>query len=172
MRRLLLIPLALAAFVLAPAASASAANTVTGACDIAGQAHFSPNGLTNQPQNLTYNFTGVGSCSGTLNGSPITAARVTTNVTGTGSLSCAASTSTVGSGTLSFPDQGVTIGFNISLTGAGTEVAFQLTGTGGGNGAGHASFATNGPRALECNNPTGLNDLGFNVEAAAANLTG
>jgi hypothetical protein len=172
MRRLLLIPLALAAFALAPAASASAANTVSGACSIAGLAHFSPSGLTNTPQSLTYNFAGNGSCSGTLNGSPIVNARVTTNVTGTGTLSCAASVSTSGSGTLTFVDQGVTIGFGITLAGAGSEVAFELTGNGGGAGAGHATFATNAPRALECQNASGLNDLGFDVEAAAANLTG
>jgi hypothetical protein len=172
MRRFLLIGLALAAFALVPAASASAANTVTGACSIAGSAHFSPNGLTNTPTALGYNFSGTGSCSGTLNGTPIVSAPVSTNVNGSGTLSCAAAVSTTGTGTLTFPNQGVTIGFSISLAGAGSEVGFAITGNGGGAGAGHASFATNAARALECQNPTGLNDLGFTVEAAAANLTG
>ena len=172
MRRLLLMSLALAAFALVPVASASAANTVSGACSIAGSAHFSPTGLTNTPQTLGYNFTGTGSCSGTLNGAPIANAPVSASVNGSGTLSCAASLSTSGTGTLTFPNQGVTIGFGISLAGAGSEVAFELTGNGGGSGAGHASFATNGTRALECQNPTGLNDLSFAVEAAAANLTG
>jgi hypothetical protein len=172
MRRLLLILLALAAFALVPAASASAANTVSGACSIAGLAHFSPNGLTNTPTSLTYNFSGNGTCSGTLNGSPIVNAQVSTNVTGSGTLSCAGAVSLTGAGTLTFPAQGVTIGFSISLVGAGSEVAFELTGNGGGAGVGHASFAANAPRVLECQNATGLNDLLFDVEASAANLTG
>jgi hypothetical protein len=172
MRRILLIPLALAAFVLAPAAAANAANTVSGACSIAGSASFGPNGLTATPQNLTYNFSGTGSCSGTLNGAPITNAPVSTSVNGSGTLSCAGSVATTGTGTLTFPAQGVSIGFSIALAGAGSEVAFELTGNGGGAGAGHASFATNGTRATECNTPSGLNNLGFSVEAAATNLTG
>jgi hypothetical protein len=172
MRRILLIPLALAAFVLAPAAAANAANTVSGACSIAGSAHFTPTGLTSTPTDMGYSFSGTGSCSGTLNGAPITNAPVSTSVSGNGTLSCAAALSTTGHGTLTFPNQGVTIGFSISLAGAGSEVAFELQGDGGGAGAGHASFATNGARALECQNPSGLNDLGFAVEAGAANLTG
>jgi hypothetical protein len=171
MRRILLIPLALAAFVLAPAAAANAANTVSGACSIAGGAQFTPTGLTNTPTSMGYTFTGTGSCSGTLNGAPIVSAPVSTSVTGTGTLSCAASVSTTGHGTLTFPNQGVTIGFNISLAGAGSEVAFELSGDGGGAGAGHASFATNAARVAECQNASGLNDLGFAVEATAANLT-
>jgi hypothetical protein len=172
MRRLLLIPLALAAFVLAPAAAANAANTVSGACSIAGSAHFTPTGLTNTPTSMGYNFSGTGSCSGTLNGTPIVNAPVSTNVSGSGTLSCAAAVSTTGSGTLTFPNEGVTIGFTISLAGAGSEVAFQISGNGGGAGAGHASFATNAARVTECNTAAGLNDLGFSVEAGAANLTG
>ena len=93
MRRLLLIPLALVAFALVPAASASAANSVSGACSIAGLAHFTPTGLTNTPTETSYNFSGNGSCSGTLNGSPIVNAQVSTNVSGSGTLSCAGAVS-------------------------------------------------------------------------------
>ena len=170
-RTLLIVPLALAAFVLAPAAGASA-NVVTGACTVSGSASFSPNGLTATPQTLTYNFSGSGTCSGTLNGTPITNAPVSTTASGSGTLSCAASVSTGGTGSLTFPAQGVSVGFGISLVGSGSEVEFALTGNSGGAGAGHATFAANGARATECANPTGLNNLGFDIQAAAANLTG
>ena len=48
----------------------------------------------------------------------------------------------------------------------------MLTGNGGGAGVGHATFAANGARATECANSAGLNNLGFDIQAAAANLTG
>src|SRR5215213_11930046 len=115
MRRLLLMPLALVVLALVPVASASAANTVSGACSIAGSAHFSPTGLTTTPQPLGYNFSGTGSCSGTLNGTPIVNAPVAANVSGSGTLSCAAAVATTGTGTLTFPNQGISIGFSISL---------------------------------------------------------
>ena len=169
---LAMLALTIGALVLAPVGSASAANTVSGECTISGSAAFSPNGLTATPSTLTYNFGGTGTCSGTLNGAPITNAPVSASASGTGTLSCAAAASTGGTGTLTFPSQGVTIGFGINLAGAGSEVAFTLTGNGGGAGAGHATFATNLARAPECTTPAGLNNLGFDVQAAAANLAG
>src|SRR5436190_24329171 len=80
MRRLLLLmlPLTLAALAL-PVASASAANTVNGVCNIGGSAHFTPNGLQATPQTLGYNFSGTGTCSGTLNGVQVVNAPVTAN---------------------------------------------------------------------------------------------
>jgi hypothetical protein len=170
MRRLLaMLALTLCALVLVPMASASAA-TVTGECNIAGTATFSPNGLTATPQTLTYNFGGNGTCTGTLNGAPIIQAPVSAGATGTGTLSCAGAVATGGTGQLSFPNQGVTIGFHIDLVGVGSEVAFTITGNGGGNGVGHASFGSNALRATECNSPTGVNNLGFDVQAGAVNL--
>jgi len=171
MRRflLLIVPLALLAL---PVASASAANTVTGACQIGGAAQFSPTGLQNTPQTLGYDFSGTGTCSGTLNGVQVVSAPVTAHASGSGTLSCAGAVSTGGTGTITFVSQGVTVGFGVTLVGSGSEVEIALTGNGGGAGAGHATFATNGARATECANPTGLNNLGFVVVASAANLTG
>jgi hypothetical protein len=172
MRRLLLIvPLALAAIAVVPVASASAA-TVSGACTIDGSATFSPDGLKAAPATLGYDFSGTGSCSGTLNGNTITNSPVQAHASGNGTLSCAGAVATGGTGTLTFPNQGVTIGFGISLVGTGSEVEFVITGNGGGAGAGHATFAANGGRATECASANGLNNLGFSVQAAAANLTG
>jgi hypothetical protein len=171
MRRLLLVlPLALAVLALS-AASASAA-TVSGECTVSGSADFSPNGLQATPQSLFYTFNGTGTCSGTLDGAVITNAPVSATATGGGTLSCAGAVSAGGTGSITFPNQGVTIRFGISLVGAGSEVGFALTGNSGGAGAGHATFASNGDRVLECTNPNGLNNLGFEIQAAAANLTG
>jgi hypothetical protein len=173
MRRLLaMLALTLGALALVPVASASAANTVSGECTISGNAAFSPNGLTATPQTLTYQFGGNGTCSGTLNGVPIVNAPVSAFATGTGTLSCVAAAATGGTGTLTFPGQGVTLGFHIDLAGAGSEVAFTLTGNGGGAGAGHATFGQNAARVAECADPSGINSLGFDVQAAAVSLTG
>jgi hypothetical protein len=173
MRRVLLVlPLAVAAFVLAPMATANAA-TVSGACTVSGQAHFTPTGLKAVPGPMTYDFTGSGTCNGTLDGNPITNAPVSAHAAGAGTLSCLGAASTGGSGTLTFPAAGnVTVGFGISLVGTGSEVTFVLTGNGGGAGVGHATFAANATRAPECNTDAGLNDLGFDIQAAAANLAG
>jgi hypothetical protein len=172
MRRILaMLALTLGALVLVPVTSASAA-TVSGQCTIAGTASFSPNGLTATPQALTYSFGGNGTCTGTLNGTPIISAPVSASATGSGTLSCAAAVSTGGTGTLTFPSQGVTIGFGLDLVGAGSEVALAITGNGGGNGTGRASFGSNATRAAECTSPTGVNNLGFDVQAGAVNLTG
>jgi hypothetical protein len=164
-----MLPLALVAFALAAATSA---NTVSGECTVSGSASFTPNGLQGTPQTLGYNFSGTGTCSGTLNGTPITNAPVSANASGSGTLSCAGAVSTGGTGSIAFTGQGVTVGFGIDLVGTCSEVEFVLTGNGGGAGVGHATFATNGARAIECANPSGLNNLGFEIQAAAANLTG
>src|SRR4051794_6801748 len=170
-RTLLMLPLALALFALAPVASAGAANSVSGACSIGGSATFTPNGLQAAPQTLSYNFSGTGTCTGTLNGSPVVNAPVSASAGGTGTLSCAGAVSTGGSGTLTFSG-GATVGFGVDLVGTGSEVEVVLTGNSGGAGLGHATFALNGTRVTECGNPTGLNNLGFNIAATAANLTG
>jgi hypothetical protein len=172
MRRILaMLALTIGALVLVPVASAGAA-TVSGQCTIAGTASFSPNGLTATPQTLTYSFGGNGTCTGTLNGTPIISAPVSANATGSGTLSCAAAVSTGGTGTLSFPNQGVSVGFHIDLVGVGSEVALSITGNTGGNGTGRASFGSNAARAAECASPTGVNNLGFDVQAGAVNLAG
>ena len=118
MRRILLmLPFALAAFALAPVAAASAANTVTGACTVSGSASFTPNGLQATPQTLGYNFNGTGTCSGTLNGTPITNAPVSASASGSGTLSCAGAVTTGGTGSITFTGQGVSVGFGIDLVG-------------------------------------------------------
>jgi hypothetical protein len=161
--------LALIAVMAAPVASASAANTVSGACTLSGTANFnSP--LTAQPGANGYSFTGSGTCSGTLNGTQITNAPASASASGSGTLGCSASVATLGTGTLTV--NGATIGFQIKLVGAGTEVAFALTGNSGGAGAGHASFALDAQQAASQCAGSGASSLPFSVQATATNLSG
>lgn len=161
--------LALIAVMAVPVASASAANTVSGACTLSGNASFS-SPLKTQPGPNGYSFTGSGTCSGTLNGTPITNAPASASASGSGTLGCSASASTSGTGTLTV--NGTTIGFQLSLVGSGTEVTFALTGNSGGAGAGHASFALDAQQALTQCAGAGVTSLPFSVQAVAANLSG
>jgi hypothetical protein len=163
-RRLIVVALALGAFLIVPVASANAA-TFAGACTVSGNANFGPSGLKATPQNLTYTFNSTGSCTGTLDGAAIVQAPVSANATGSGTLSCAAAVAPGGSGSITFTGQGVTIPFAVNLAGVGTEVAFTLTG-GTGVAVGHASFAANAGRATECSSDTGIQSLGFDIQAA------
>jgi hypothetical protein len=164
----LLASLTLVAVVAAPVASASAA-TVTGACTLSGSANFnSP--LTAQPGPNGYSFTGSGSCSGTLNGTPITNAPASASASGSGTLGCSASVSTGGTGTLTV--NGVSVPFQINLVGTATEVVFHLTGNSGGAGVGHASFALDAQQAASECAGSGASSLPFSVQATAANLSG
>jgi hypothetical protein len=169
MKRITLLGLlALIALMAVPIASASAA-TVSGACTLSGTANFnSP--LTAQPGANGYSFTGSGSCSGTLNGAPITNAPASASASGSGTLGCSASAATLGTGTLTV--NGVAVGFQIKLVGAGTEVAFALTGNSGGAGGGHASFALDAQQAATQCAGAGASSLPFSVQATAANLSG
>jgi hypothetical protein len=161
--------LALIVVMAVPVASASAANAVSGVCTLSGNATFnSP--LTAQPGPNGYSFTGSGTCSGTLNGQAITNAPASATASGSGTLSCTASASTAGTGTLTV--NGVSVGFQISLVGTGTEVTFALTGNSGGAGGGHATFALGAQQALTQCAGAGVSSLPFSVQAAAANLSG
>jgi hypothetical protein len=159
------------ALVAIPVASASAAE-FSGACTLSGTATFGPNPLTAAPQaGETYTFTAnSGTCSGTMNGTPVTNAPASATATGSGTLGCTVSESVGGTGSITI--NGQSAGFTISLAGAGTEVAFQLTGNGGGAGGGHASFAQGAGTALPQCASGGVSTLPFTVQATAAGLTG
>lgn len=166
MRRFLIAFAALAAFVFVPAASASAASTVSGACVLSGTASFgSPLGPV--PGSNSFTFNGSGNCSGTLNGATVTNAPASATASGAGTLGCSASEGT-GTGTLTV--NGTTIGFAFTLVGTASEVELALTGNSGGAAAGHATFATGGAAGAGCT--TGVSSLPFTVAAVAANLAG
>lgn len=169
MRRLLaVLTVTLGALVLVPVTSASAA-TFAGACTISGTATFPSPGLQNTPQTLGYNFSGPGTCVGSLNGGAPASHAVTANASGVGTLSCAAAVATGGSATVAFTG-GPTFNFTIDLQGAGTEVNFVIHDDAGGAGVGHATFAEEATRAPEC--ATGITSLGFDVVATAVKLIG
>lgn len=166
MRRFLIASAALAAFVVVPAASASAANTVSGACVLSGGASFtSPLGFV--PGSNGFSFNGSGTCSGTLNGATVTNAPASAIANGTGTLGCSASEGT-GSGTLTV--NGAAIGFAFTLVGTASEVELVLTGNSGGAAVGHATFATGGTAGTAC--ASGASTLPFTVAATSANLAG
>ena len=165
MRRFVFAIATLAAFAVVPVASASA-NTVSGACELSGTATFtSPLGLV--PGSNGFNFSGSGTCSGTLNGATITNAPASASATGTGTLGCSVSEGT-GSGTLTV--NGSPVGFTMTLVGTASEVELLIAGDSGGDGVGHATFATGGTAGLGC--ASGVSSLPFTVAATAANLSG
>jgi len=167
MRKLLaVLALTLGTLVLVPAASASAA-TFAGACTISGTATFPAPGLQTTPQTLGYNFSGPGTCTGSLNGGAPASHAVTADASGSGTLSCGASVATGGSATVAFSG-GPIFTFTIDLQGVGSEVNFVIHDDGGGAGAGHATFAEEITRAPECT--SGITSLGFDVVAGAVKL--
>lgn len=167
MKRVLVACAAFAAFALIPVASASAANTVSGECLLSGTATFgSPLGPV--PGSNSFNFSGSGTCSGTLNGAAITNAAASASASGTGTLGCSASEGT-GTGTLTV--NGTPVGFTLTLAGTVSEVELLISGASSGDAVGHATFATGGTAGAACATG-GASSLPFTVAAAAANLSG
>jgi hypothetical protein len=184
MGRLLVVATAiLGVFVLAPISSASADDTFTGVCTVSGNATFTTP-LTAVPGSNGYNFSGPGECDGSLNGGSVKTYFATAAANGTGTLGCTVSDSGIvgsggGTGTVNaYNDAGHTslagsISFGVDLAGAGTEVAFNLSGNGGGNAVGHASFAdpANAGAPAACAG-SGVGSLKFNIQAVAVGLAG
>jgi hypothetical protein len=167
-----LLAAALTTAALAATSAAASAATFSGACTLSGNATFGPNPLTAAPQaGETYTFTASsGTCSGTVDGAPVVNAPATASATGSGTLGCTVAESVGGTGSITI--NGQSAGFSINLAGAGTEVAFQLTGNGGGAGSGHASFGQSAASALPQCASGGVSSLPFTVQATAANLSG
>jgi hypothetical protein len=167
MRKCLIACAAVSAFVLIPVASASAANTVSGECVLNGTATFgSPLGPV--PGSNSFNFSGSGSCSGTLNGAAITNAAASASATGSGTLGCTASDAT-GSGTLTV--NGAAVGISFTLVGTASEVELLINGASSGSAIGHATFASGGTAGTACATG-GASSLPFTVTAVSANLSG
>lgn len=145
--RILLPALTLALTALmAPAASAE--DSFGGSCAVSGSATFgTPLTFTQGPN--TYEFSGTGTCDGTLNGAALTDAPIEALVRGEGNLSCGSSESTKpGPGTFVFTKgtpakaDDTTIPFTLEFTATGSEVDLTLKGERSGDGTGHASFLT------------------------------
>jgi hypothetical protein len=150
MKRLFLVAsLSMAAFVVAPLASASAAeNTLTGSCTVEGAATFKP-GLSKLLTKTTYEFDGTAKCvtvTGELTGKA--------HVTGEGELQCAVSHGGLtvlgsggpGPGWLKLGTPEVEYPFELAFVAAGGNVALKVTNKEGtANATGDAEFLTPEP---------------------------
>lgn len=111
-----------------------------GACAIRGDVTFAPY-PTNVPAPSTYDYTGAGTCTGTLDGRAVTDAPVTMAHAGPVDASCArAQTTAPGRGRLTFPG-GRTIGYTLEFTSLTTEVDGRIFGEHGGSASGRGTFA-------------------------------
>ena len=148
--------------------TAFAQNAFNGVCTFAGSAHLSPPAGVKLPQPGTFTFNTDGSstnkCTGKLNGVTITNAYSWATASGSGKLSCAASTGS-GSGTLYI--NGAPIRFSLTIAGTGPNVALVIKGHSGGDGTGTASFATDSTAAGDCK-ANNASDLTFLIAAGAA----
>jgi hypothetical protein len=157
MKRLILVAtLGVIGFVLAPVASASAAE-LTGECQVSGLATF-PSGLSGVPKTADpYGFTGNATCKDTSGATHTGTVSITG---GTGTLSCGASASEAeGQGTLNEESPGKEkYSFTLSFAGTGPVVALVVKVGGKPSATGAATFAK-AENAKEC--PTGVNSLAF-----------
>jgi hypothetical protein len=171
--------LALAALYATPAT----ADTFKGSCGITGVAKFDHNLKSSKDRN-GYDFKSGSpasgkpdetTCTGELNGQPITNVPAYAAVKGFGNLSCAQSESTEdGIGSLQFPTTGSYFPFGFSFTGTLTEVDFKAK-SGGNEIPGHASFAEFAPPDTPVKCATdGVPSLGFRAsfDSGAVTLTG
>jgi hypothetical protein len=123
-------------------------NSFDGTCSFAGTARFAKP-LSNQPIDNAYEFSGPGTCSGKLNGRPVSNEPVTVLVAGPFTGTCletrstgpAPGTTTFTRGTRATADD-VPIRFSVEFTGTGSELDLSIDGTYSGHGSGHATFAT------------------------------
>jgi hypothetical protein len=142
MRKLMLFAcLCIAGFVVAPVASASAAE---GSCEIKGEAEFSPEIELKPKAGVKYKFKSTGGVCTTVPATVFTSA----TVEGTGNVGCAASTEEppTGTGTLSYTQGGVAVTktFKFFFVAAGAVVVFHTEGE-----VTSAGFATFGKEGLE-----------------------
>ena len=166
MKKLMLASLCIAAFVIVPAASASAA-PLTGSCAVTGAATFSPNLKSATQAGITYRFAGVAKC--VEAGTELHQEGAAT-VEGKFKGNCAQAESE-GEGTGSLVGHTVT---NFKFKAAGGSVAFEGDGgLAGGGFAGHAGFylsgspVTGGELAAFCAaHAEGVSSLGFVATAA------
>jgi hypothetical protein len=133
---------ALAALGLAPAGAKVRTDSFDGSCSWKGSVKFTPP-ATNDQQPLTADYTGPGTCTGTLNGRDVSGAKVTVknlakNVDG----SCKrAQTRDPGTGSMTFPD-GTRIEFTSEFNFVATEGTVTLHGKSSGSATGLGNFVT------------------------------
>ena len=177
MKKLLLAGVIAGAFAWPAAASAT---TLDGDCTVSGTATFGQP-LTGVLAQNTYLFDGHGPCTGTLDGQAIDGRDALVKVVQNSAyLSCAASGSQSGDGTLTFvngkldstvqptdppdpPDQ--VLKFTLDQLGFATEVPFRVNGKTGGFAVGEATFrdSAGASTAQDCAG-NGVKSLGFSAD--------
>lgn len=179
MKKMLLAGVIAGAFAWPAAASAT---TLDGDCTVSGTATFgSP--LTGVVGSNSYVFDGHGPCTGTLDGQAIDNRDALVKVVQSSAyLSCTASGSQSGDGTMTFvngkldstvlptdppdpPDQ--VLKFTLDQLGFATEVPFRVTGKNGGLALGEATFRDSaGASTVQDCGPTGagVSSLGFSAD--------
>jgi hypothetical protein len=170
MKRLTLVAsVCLAGFVLAPIASASAAEKFEGSCTIHGKAKFTKGGeahkLKETPAKLQYSFKSEGGTTCTALGTTEKKA-ATAEVKGEGELSCGASVSEgPGPGTLTIGAN--KYGFNLKfVSGAPGTIVLAVEAEEGGFATGSANFLkSENESAVKCAKE-GVFELEFDAEAA------
>jgi hypothetical protein len=158
----------------------ASATTLSGDCSLAGTATFTQP-LTGLIAGNGFVFDGKGTCTGTLDGKAITDREGLAKVVNDGAyLSCAASGSMGGDGTLTFvngkldstvqptdppdpPDQ--VLKFTLDQLGVATEVPFRIQGKNAGLALGEASFrdSAGAATAQDCVG-NGVKSLGFTAD--------
>jgi hypothetical protein len=123
-------------------ASAAGSNRFEGSCAFEGTVRFDPPATNAKSQELTYDWTGTGTCTGALNGEDISEAPVTAAQRGRAEATCGeARTIAPGSGAITFPG-GRQIPYTIDFRSVQTEVDIMFYGDRSGFARGHASFLT------------------------------
>src|SRR4051812_16477212 len=126
---------------LTSAGAAPKLDSFAGSCSLKGDVTFSPP-VKNTEQRLSVAYDAGGTCSGTLDGRPVSNARVKLHHSGHSEGSCmGARTTGPGHGTIAFAD-GTVVRYPFEFTATGTEVDFRLRGQRSGAASGHGTFLT------------------------------
>ena len=135
--------------------------TFEGSCSAKGTVHFDP-GATYMTQPLHYDFSGDGTCTGTLNGTEVKDVGVSVHQYGAAEGTCTdAHTTEPGVGQMTFAD-GSVLTYTLEFTYSLPETDFTFHGSRSGEAHGTGTFQTdrNDPQTLpKCATPAGATDV-------------
>ena len=139
--------------------------TFDGSCSIKGSVKFDP-GATYTAQPLHYDFTGKGTCTGTLDGNAVKDVAVGVHQYGQADGTCAsAHTTELGTGKMAFPDADV-LRYTLEFTYSVPETDFSFNGSRSGHAHGKGTFQTDRtpPDTLaRCATPTGAGEVPMDI---------
>jgi hypothetical protein len=148
---------------------APGADRFDGSCSFEGNASFTPPATNTTEQDLTYDWKGSGTCSGTLNGRELSDASAKAQQTGRAHATCGdAKTIAPGAAAITFPG-GETIRSTLDFLSHQTEVDLMYFGERSGFARGHASFLTDRTSpdlAMRCGSDEGVSETPLDVTLA------